>query len=154
GRIGSTNYATMDDWQAIHAGLDANSVQVDPAYIDPYSNPYTGNFGLAGLGSPDVILWAIEDIEGNFRTVPPTIGAVELDSSAECVGTPDAGEITGPDYSCLNTNVALSLANSTLEPNITRNWYSSNVSGGPYTTFIGEGFNINTIITEDTWFVV
>lgn len=81
-------------------------------------------------------------------------GTLTFVPATPCSGTPTAGTITGPMFACANTSADLLVNGSTVGTGITREWYSSTTSGGPYTTFVGTGTTVNTgPVTSDTYYV-
>ncbi|MBK9274055.1 MAG: right-handed parallel beta-helix repeat-containing protein [Flavobacteriales bacterium] len=81
-------------------------------------------------------------------------GTLTFLPATPCTGTPVAGTIAGPSFVCENGTADLVVNGSTVGAGITRDWYSSTTSGGPYTTFVGSGTTVNTgPVTMDTYYV-
>lgn len=81
-------------------------------------------------------------------------GTLTFIPATPCSGAPTAGSIAGPSFACANTSVDLVVNGSTVGTGITREWYSSTTSGGPYSTFVGSGATVNTgTITTDMYYV-
>ncbi len=81
-------------------------------------------------------------------------GTLTFIPATPCSGAPTAGSISGPAFVCANTSADLVVNGSTVGTGITREWYSSTTSGGPYSTFVGSGATVNTgAITSDTYYV-
>ncbi|MCB0793006.1 MAG: proprotein convertase P-domain-containing protein, partial [Flavobacteriales bacterium] len=81
-------------------------------------------------------------------------GTLNFIPAAACTGMPTAGTISGPSFVCSGGNANLQVNGSTLATGITRDWYSSNVPGGPYNTYIGSGITVNTgPVVSDMYYV-
>ena len=81
-------------------------------------------------------------------------GTLTFVPATPCAGAPTAGIIAGPPFTCANGSAVLELNGSTVGTGITREWYSSTTSGGPYTTFVGSGATVNTgSVTSDTYYI-
>ena|GEM_PF-281273 len=83
GRVGTTDYTTLAAWQGF-TGQDANSENVNPVFTSNTdlhlvagSNPLLEG---GGVSVPEVT----DDIDGNNRPNPPTIGAHELNPASPC----------------------------------------------------------------------
>ncbi len=77
GRISTTNYATLADWQTA-SGQDANSISADPVFVSNNINLhiYTSANIVDGMATP--IAGIITDIDGDIRDASfPDIGADE-----------------------------------------------------------------------------
>ena len=85
GRNGATNSTTLANWQTA-TGLDANSLDVDPQFINPAIADYTPGNNALNAGTP--IATIIDDINGTARsTTAPTIGAFEYQCAGPLAGT-------------------------------------------------------------------
>ncbi len=123
GRYNNAVKTTLSDWQATVPGLDENSFDIQPSYI----NLAAGNFepvelDLDGSGDPVGIT---EDYNGNPRSATaPDIGAFEFDipinvssvtfPGSVCQGDEDEVEVTIQNNSALdlsNFNVQFSINN-------------------------------------------
>ncbi len=81
-------------------------------------------------------------------------GTLTFMPASPCAGTPVAGSISGPAFACENGSADLVLNGSTVGVGITREWYSSPTSGGPYNTLVGSGTTVNTgPVTSDTYYI-
>ena len=84
GRVGSTDYATLLDWQGFTT-QDANSIGADPQFVSETNlQPFTGSPVLAA-GTP--IVGITTDYTGASRSgTTPAIGAYESGQAAAAVG--------------------------------------------------------------------
>ncbi|MBK6627853.1 MAG: hypothetical protein IPG35_09745 [Flavobacteriales bacterium] len=81
-------------------------------------------------------------------------GSVTFIPATACSGQPTAGTISGPPFVCNGGTATLNVNGSTTGTGLTREWYSSSVSGGPYSTFVGSGTSVNTgVVTANTYYV-
>ncbi|HRD54464.1 MAG TPA: hypothetical protein PKY96_17630 [Flavobacteriales bacterium] len=81
-------------------------------------------------------------------------GSLTFIPAAACAGQPAAGSISGPPFVCSGGSATLNVNGSTLGTGITRVWYSSPTSGGPYTTLVGTGTSVSTgPVTSTTYYV-
>lgn len=72
-----TDYANLTAWQAAVPGSDANSIAVDPLYIDTLADLHIPiNSPLIGAGI--AVFGLSEDLDGDIRPSAPTIGADEF----------------------------------------------------------------------------
>lgn len=94
-----TDFATMADWQN-NAGLDTNSVAVDPFFANPLAGDYTpANFFADNLGEP---LGISEDLNGAPRSLTtPDPGAIEFVAFANNVALT---QLLAPTYLCGSAN--------------------------------------------------
>lgn len=90
GRYGTTNFATLANWQTANSGAyDQQSLAVDPVFADAATaNFYPNNSAIASIGAP---VGVTTDILGTTRSAgAPTPGAYEV---VAAVGT-DMGAVT------------------------------------------------------------
>jgi len=92
-----TNYGSLADYQA-GEGIEGNSIEADPQYVSE-SDLTSNSPALSGAG---VNLGISQDINGNSRFNPPSIGANEIDPSSfsPLSGTYSIGG--GGDYSSIS----------------------------------------------------
>ncbi len=74
GRFGTTDYTTLSDWQTA-TSQDANSINNDPQFISNLDYRPASTSPLIGAGL--TIAGITNDILGDLRNTPPTIGAYE-----------------------------------------------------------------------------
>jgi subtilisin-like proprotein convertase family protein len=80
GLTGTTDRITIADWTAnitSPAGTDANSIGVDPIYVDPALDLHATGVGLNGAAIPGGVAHVTVDIDGETRLDPSSIGADE-----------------------------------------------------------------------------
>ena len=69
---------TLSDWQT-GTGQDANSISVDPEYLDPNGDATTVDLHILGtspcVGAGLTIAGITDDFDGDPRLDPPAIGA-------------------------------------------------------------------------------
>jgi len=84
GRVGSTDYATLLDWQGFTT-QDANSISADPQFVSETNlQPFTGSPVIAA-GTP--IVGVTTDFTGASRSgTTPSIGAYESGQATAAVG--------------------------------------------------------------------
>ncbi|MEP7264029.1 MAG: GEVED domain-containing protein [Bacteroidota bacterium] len=73
-----------------------------------------------------------------------------------CNGIPQAGTISGTTSICLlpTANISLALNNYQIANGISRQWFSSATSSGPWAIMAGStGTSVNTTITQTTYFI-
>jgi trimeric autotransporter adhesin len=155
GRIGAVDYTTLASWQGITNPQEANSVFVDPVFVNDLdlhlvsgSNPL-----LAGGGMP--LADVVDDIDGNLRSNPPTIGGHELNvlicsveiedvNSENYCGFSPAGSIQ-IDATCNGCTLEYSINNG-------NTWAASPVfnglAAGTYNVLVRDA--VNPVCTE-TW---
>ncbi|MBP7450405.1 MAG: hypothetical protein KA817_10215, partial [Flavobacteriales bacterium] len=93
-------------------------------------------------------------VSGTANTPRYFTGGITFMPAAACTGIPTAGAISGSSQVCTGGSTTLSVVGSSVGTGITRNWFSSLVSGGPYTTPVGSGLSVNSgAITANTYFV-
>jgi hypothetical protein len=150
--------STIAAWRAALDGgstHDANSISVNPQYVNNATDLHVQNPALAAEGMPGVIGWALLDIDGNYRPDPPTIGAHELNPVPTCSGTPTAGTINGPTVACTGSSIDLSLAGATTGANMTYQWQLSTTgSTGPWTNVGTGALNYSPTFTAESWYQV
>ncbi len=76
----TVDHPNLASWQAA-SGLDSNSLEVDPLFINDSILPYDLNLIATSpaIGAGDNLHpWVTDDFLGNARRNPPTIGAFEL----------------------------------------------------------------------------
>ncbi len=76
GRIGSTNYLTLANWQT-DTGLDSNSFDIDPLFVDVATGDLRIRANILVGAGQDLLSVVPTDINGISRSNPPTIGATE-----------------------------------------------------------------------------
>ena len=76
---GTIDQATITAWDnAIttpSAPIDANSISIDPEFINPNINLHTFSQNIDGLANMLAISWVNDDIDGQVRNAPHDIGA-------------------------------------------------------------------------------
>ena len=76
GRLGTTNYSTLTDWQT--QGFDANSQEAPPLFVDPANFDYApGTPAFSGQGI-NLLSDVPNDFFGVARTTTPDLGAIEF----------------------------------------------------------------------------
>nr|BAM15187.2 hypothetical protein [uncultured microorganism] len=102
GRWGNTNISDLSAWQGA-SGQAANSLTVDPQFLSAIDlTPQTE--ALANNGT-DLISVVLDDINGNLRTLPVSIGAVEYVALSGLDLAIDA--IINPQSNCILTGTEL-----------------------------------------------
>lgn len=145
------NYNTLATWQAAMVGLDANSLSIDPVFVNPVSDLGAGAIALnAAATAPPAYITV--DLNCAPRTPDNDIGAYIING---CSGTPTAGTITGAASVCSGTGTTLTLTGASSGGGITYQWASATTSGGPYTTLLGTSNTQATgPVTATTYYVV
>jgi hypothetical protein len=153
GRLVSTNYTTLADWQAALSGLthvtgkDANSVSIDPVFVSS-TDLHVEAIGLNGAATP--LTAVTTDIDGETRDpVEPDIGADEFVASGG-----DAGllAISAPSvpFTAGSNDVAVELLNNSAEDltSVTINWAVDGTAQTPYewTGTLASGTSVEVII--------
>ncbi|MFN8712117.1 MAG: GEVED domain-containing protein [Bacteroidota bacterium] len=147
----AVTYTTLANWQAAMTGMDANSVSIDPAFINPVSDLASGATALNGAGTAPPAYITV-DLNCAPRTPDNDIGAYIING---CSGTPTAGTITGAASVCSGTGTTLTLTGASSGGGITYQWASATTSGGPYTTLLGTSNTQATgPLTATTYYVV
>lgn len=124
--------ATLTDWQTANPTNDANSLSVNPIFVDLISgNLKPSNTAIDNKGTPVNVL---TDIENNFRsTLTPDIGAYEFSPSV-CTAPPTAGNTAvTPLTVCAGTQINLRLTNFSVGLSQTYQWQFSTSATGPFT---------------------
>ncbi len=156
GLVSTIDAATTAAWDSfLTEDADQNSLTVDPGYVNPQFDLHVTNMAISGEGSPVPLAWTAQDIDGEFRPVPPTIGAHELVPAVECTGTPVAGSISASDpFLCtVNSGTTLTFSGSS-DLSTTYQWASSTTAGGPYTDLGTTLQQITGALTTTTYYVV
>lgn len=81
GQANLTNYATLGAWQAAltsHPGIDANTVTVDPGFVNPATDLHAGGLGINNMGNVLGATWVTTDFDGESRALVPDIGSDEF----------------------------------------------------------------------------
>jgi hypothetical protein len=155
GHIGlgsSTPFTTLAAWTAA-TGQDANSISVDPQYVDPQFDLHVTNMALAGEAMPGAIPGTLADIDGNFRPDPATIGAHELAPVAVCSGTPDAGTIDAPATVCTGADFSMTVSGATVGDGMSYQWQmSTDGATGPWTNVGTGAIGLTTTFTGLVWY--
>jgi len=81
GRGGSTDYATLANWQAA-VSADASSIAGNPNFIDPNANLHVLGVTVNGLANMTGITWVSSDIDNQARMAPHDIGADDYTPAA------------------------------------------------------------------------
>lgn len=126
-----TNRLTLANWQTA-TGKDANSLSLDPVYI----NPAGGNYmpGIISVDNKGTNVGITTDILNVTRNSPPDIGAYEFAPPA-CVSTPVAGtaSVTPNSGICLETAITLTLTGNSPIGTLTFQWQVAPSATGPWT---------------------
>lgn len=76
---GTTDQSTIAAWDAAITTptqpIDANSISIDPEFINPNRNLHTFSQNIDGLANMLTITWVNDDIDGQVRNAPHDIGA-------------------------------------------------------------------------------
>jgi hypothetical protein len=128
GYIGSANQATLAAWQTA-SGQDANSVNVDPAFISS-SDLHTSAAGLSKTGI--TISSITDDFSGTFRSNPPDIGAYQFSADPVVTTTAATSVICGGATfnGTINANNATVTSGFDYGPTVS---YGTSVAGVPAT---------------------
>ncbi len=131
---GSTNYATLADWQASNGNaFDQRSKSVNPLYNNPGNADFTPTEST--INNMGAAVGVLTDILNTTRLASnPDPGAYEI-GNTPCVGMPTSGtaNIIPAAPVCAGTPVKLSVTGHSIGGSITYQWYSSATAGGTYT---------------------
>lgn len=132
-----SNQTTLANWQAA-TGKDANSVSLNPVYIDlAGGNLRPTNAALNDKGNPAPGI-TTDIINAPRSAVTPDIGAYEF-TVGTCSAPPTAGtattNVTGPV--CPNTLVSFNLTGNSIGVGQTYQWQSAATPAGPWTPVSG-----------------
>ncbi|MBK8427987.1 MAG: hypothetical protein IPL27_19370 [Lewinellaceae bacterium] len=144
GAAAGTDYATLALWQAAVSD-DANSLEIDPGFLNPLNDLHIPVNALASAGTP--IVGITDDIDCNTRSVTaPAIGADEQPAVIACPTAPavlnDNGAVCSgggtDDFSTWQTNRAAAVAGAGGTGVVNTIEYSTTVpSGGSPATGAG-----------------
>jgi hypothetical protein len=81
----TTQYATLANWQAA-MNSDANSIQVNPGFIDITSDLHVTGNAVNGMANMTGITWVTTDIDNQVRNAPHDIGADDYTPAALDMG--------------------------------------------------------------------
>ncbi len=158
GGYGTTDYATLADWQTANSGAyDQQSLSVDPVFADASTaNFYPNNSAISSIGAP---VGVTVDIIGTTRSAgAPTPGAYEV---VAAVGT-DVGAvtlITPTQEGCYSATETVTVQIRNYSAN-THNFVSTPVTvnvavtGPNATTFVPVVVNTGTLAPDATLNVV
>ncbi len=153
GYYNSTDQVTLANWQAA-SGQDANSIAVDPEYVDPIAGDLNATVSpVDNLGEPVGIS---TDILNNPRSATtPDMGAFEF-AIPPCTTPPNAGTSTAiPNVGiCLGSPILLNLTGNSIGGGQTYQWQSAPSAAGPWTNIspLRNNPKFNTTVGLDTWF--
>ncbi len=132
GYLVGTQAPTLSDWQTVSGG-DANSITLNPAFVNVVSGNYSP--GLATFDNKGTGVGVVIDINGNPRDPStPDIGAYEFTIGA-CTAPPVAGTAISDAMGkvCPGTTVNLNLTGNSSGTGQSYLWQSSSSSNGPWT---------------------
>ena len=157
GLTGTTDRIDLAAWTAAissQPGTDANSLSTNPAFADNRFDLAASATPLAGAGTPAGLPWVTLDYAGNFRPIPPSIGAWELLPLPPCAGVPSAGTINGDAFLCgAGSETTLTFAGA-IGPGLSYQWGVSSTPGGPYTDLGTETVQLTGALSATSYYVV
>lgn len=145
--------ATLAQWQTA-ASQDANSISVDPEYVDPVAGDLQATVSpVDNLGEPVGITTDILNAPRSATT--PDMGAFEF-NIPPCTAPPTAGtSVATPNAGiCLGTPILLTLSGNSTGGGQTYQWQSAPSAAGPWTNIspVRNNPRFNTTVGLDTWF--
>jgi hypothetical protein len=144
----TVNRAQLNNWRTA-TGLDANSLSITPAFVDPANGDFTpGNAGIdnkgTGIGIPD-------DIKDQPRSATtPDIGAYEFTPLPCAVPLVNGKVAISPDTICQNNPVYLHLNIGAFGSGQTFQWQQAKSVAGPYVNVGSPMLTPDTTILADT----
>lgn len=161
GLFNALDVVNLAAWKSA-VGQDANSWESNPQYLTPNGNASTIDLHInpslaTAVESKGVNISTVtDDYDGQTRSglTPEDIGADALNATTlpTCTGTPAASTVTGAASVCTGSGTTLGLSNTYTDIGITYQWYSSTVSGGPYTTLGTSSTQATGILTTTTYY--
>jgi len=149
----TTYFNSIANWTAAMTGIvgtDANSIAVNPSYLDNNTNLHATAIALNNAGTT-LQPYVTADQDCAART-DLDLGAYNL---IACSGTPTAGTINGSSTVCSGLSTTLNLTGASTEAGTTYQWASSLTPGGPYGTLMGTSATQNTgAVTAPTYYTV
>ncbi|PSJ71561.1 hypothetical protein C7N43_38695, partial [Sphingobacteriales bacterium UPWRP_1] len=130
GLIG-TDQATLANWQAAAPASDANSISIDPIFVNTNTDLHVSAAGLNGGGNNTGITWVTNDIDCQTRPLPAAtnfdIGADEIQACIAAAG----GTITpGTQVNCAGQTATMTSVGAEVGAGITYQWEVSTTGGG------------------------
>lgn len=149
----TTYFNSIANWTAAMTGIvgtDANSIAVNPSYLDNNTNLHATAIALNNAGTT-LQPYVTADQDCAART-DLDLGAYNL---IACSGTPTAGSINGSSTVCSGLSTTLNLTGASTQAGTTYQWASSLTPGGPYGTLMGTSTAQNTgAVTAPTYYTV
>lgn len=146
--------ATLADWRTA-TGLDASSLSITPAFVDPTLGDYTP--GNAGIDNKGTAIGVVDDIKDVTRsTTTPDIGAYEFTPSPCSLPLVNGTVNLSPGTVCQYKQVYLHVNIGAFGSGQTFQWQQAKQLTGPYTNIGTPMLTPDTTIIADTtsWFRV
>jgi hypothetical protein len=146
------NQTGLSNFQAAAAGLEANSMTLNPTFVS-ITDVHPTNAAMDNLATPVGLVF---DQMGAVRNpTTPDIGALEF-LTPQCAGVPGSNSITTPNYAiCPGETVNMGLSSLNANTGFTYQWQSSTISQvGPFTNIAGATglFYTAPTVTANTYF--
>lgn len=110
GLFNAVDLPTLANWQAA-VGQDANSLSVDPLFVNPNGTAATGDLhiqnGSPVLGMGIAVVGITNDYDNNSRDNPPDIGADEINAPTSIATTLTVAPATGTYCGTVNLSATL-----------------------------------------------
>ena len=149
----TTTRTTIADFDAAittpAAPLDANSIALDPQFVNNNADLHVSNLGLNNAGTTPQA-YITQDIDCATRT-DNDLGAYVIEG---CSGAPTAGSIDGPASVCFDKGTNLQLVGASSSAGTSYQWGFSTTPGGPYTNLGTTNLQATGPLTVPTYYAV